>query len=214
MDSCFRCRMGVQKAIIRRRRSMAGFCTNGVYEYCRPVIYHDQVICAIFIGNILTKDPAQRLQLNKKVGPDLLKTMEQNATKEDCEEIADLLESYILFLFDHYGNKPLSFDPLIENIKSYIRENIALDPSLEELANAFHYSPKYLGRLFKARTRLSVKEYCNRYKIAYAKSLLIQGDLSIDAIAAQSGFNSINYFDRVFHKIEGCSPKNFRNNAK
>jgi YesN/AraC family two-component response regulator len=206
--------MGLQKAIIKRRRSMAGFCTNGVYEYCRPVIYHDQVICAIFIGNILTHDPAQRLRLQEKVGSDLLNTMEQNATKEDCEKIADLLESYIIFLFEHYGNKSQSFDPLIENIKNHIRENIALDPSLEELAMAFHYSPKYLGRLFKARTGLSIKNYCNHTKVVYAKSLLINSTLSIDTIAAQSGFNSINYFDRVFYQIEGCSPKKFRNSKK
>lgn len=214
MAACYRCRMGVQKAIIRKKRSMAGLCTSGVYEYCRPVVWGGKVICALFIGNILTQDARQREMLESKVGKELLVTMEQNFSKEDCKKIADLLESYILFLFERYGNEDRSFDPLIENIKSHIRENIALDLSLEELAAAFHYSPKYLGRLFKARTGQTVREYCNIAKIRYAESLLSQTNLSIEAIASMAGFESINYFDRIFRKTLGKTPTEYRNANK
>ena len=212
--SCYRCRMTVQQAITKRKTSMAGFCTNGVYEYCRPVVYEGRAICAIFIGNILTKDPHQREMLEEKVGSKLLKTMEQDITQEDCEKIANLIESYILFLFQRYGNEDQTFDPLIENIRNHIRENIAMDLSLEELAAAFHYSPKYLGRLFKARTGQTVRGYCNHMKLRYAQSLLNDTELSIEAVATQAGFGSINYFDRIFRKMTGVSPGEYRNSSK
>ena len=53
LASCYRCRNTVQKAVIQRRRSMAGVCTNGVYEYCRPVVYEDRVLTLAQLRDIL-----------------------------------------------------------------------------------------------------------------------------------------------------------------
>ena len=136
MAACYRCRMTVQRAVTQRRKPMAGFCTNGVYEYCRPVIHNDRVICVIFIGNILMDSEEQRKKLTARVDAELLETMEQQFTLADCEETADILESYIHFLFDRYGIENKTFDPLVENIKSYLRENQEI--TVEELAAAFN----------------------------------------------------------------------------
>ena len=133
---------------------------------------------------------------------------------EDCVKTADILESYIVFLFSHYGIENKTFDPLVENIKNYIRENLAYDFTMEELANTFNYTPKYIGRVFKLRTGQSIKEYCNRSKISQATLLLRGTDLSVEDIALQAGFNSVTYFDRVFHKIIGLSPLAYRSAVK
>ena len=212
--SCYRCRNIVQKAVIRHRRSMSGLCHNGVYEYCRPVLYDDQVICVIFVGNLLTADPIQRKRLESRIDPKLLETMEQALTPKDCEAVADILESYILFLFEHYGIENKTFDPLIENIKQYIRENLTYGISISEMAAAFNYTPKYLGRIFKIRTGQSISQYCNAARVAKAKRLLSNTDMSVETIARQTGFNSMTYFDRTFHRITGLSPHNYRSSAK
>lgn len=212
--SCYRCRNTVQKAVIQRRKPMAGLCTNGVYEYCRPVIYDGRVICVIFVGNILTGDPRQREKLSVLVGKEMLETMEQGFTQEDCVKTADILESYILFLFDRYGIEKKNYDPLVENIKSYVRENMAYDFSMEEMASVFNYTPKYLGRVFRLRTGQTIKDYCNRAKVAQAKFLLTETDIGIEKIGVQVGYNSVNYFDRIFRKITGLSPQAYRSSAK
>ena len=210
LDTCYRCRKTVQKAVIRSRKSMAGFCVNGVYEYSRPVIYENRVICVLFVGNILTDDPRQMEKLNAWANDELLQTMEKSFSLEDCIKTADILESYILFLFHHYGVEQKDFDPLVENIKAYIRENLTYDFTMEELAAAFNYSPKYVGRIFKSRTKQTIKEYCNRAKISQAMQLLTETDLNIEDIALQTGFNSATYFDRVFQKITGLAPQAYR----
>ncbi len=212
--ACYRCRNTVQKAVVRRGKPMAGFCTSGVYEYCRPVIYDGRTICVIFVGNVLTGDPAQRKKLLATIEPDLLDTMEQTRTPADCAQIADVLESYILFLFERYGMDDKTFDPLMENVKAYLRENLAYDLTMEEIATAFGYTPKYLGRLFKLRTGHTVKEYCNWLRVGQAKSLLTDTNMEIETIALQVGFNSVNYFDRVFHKSTGLSPQSYRSSRK
>ena len=212
MSACYRCRLTVQKAVIRHRRPMAGFCSSGVYEYCRPVIYDDRVICVIYVGNVLL--PAGRKRLEERIDPDLLATMETQFTPEDCVKTADILESYITFLFDRYGNESKPFDPLVENMKNYIRENLSYGFSMEELSRAFNYTPKYLGQVFKQRTGKTVKEYCNARKIEQAKRLLVETSMSIEAIAVQVGFNSTTYFDRIFHRTTGQSPQSYRVSAQ
>lgn len=214
LASCYRCRNTVQRYVIHRRRSIEGLCTNGVYEYCRPVIYDERVICVIFIGNILTQDKTQRQRLEERVGKELLDTMEHNCSSEDCVKIADVLESYIVFLFDRYGIENKTYDPLVENIKNYIRENLAYGFSMEELASAFYYTPKYLGHIFKSRTGKTIKEYCNFLKIEQAKLLLTDTRMSVENIAFQVGFNSMTYFDRAFYKIVGLSPQAYRASAR
>ena len=212
--ACYRCRNVVQRAVVQRRKPMAGLCVHGVYEYCKPVVYENRVICVIFVGNILPAESDDRERLERLVGRELLETMEQHCTVEDCAKIADVLESYIVFLFDTYGIENKTFDPLVENIKNYIRENLAYDFSIEELAADFNYTPKYLGHLFRSRTGQSIKEYCNLLKVNQAKRLLTESDLNIATIAVQVGFNSITYFDRVFHKETGLSPQRYRSSAQ
>lgn len=212
--SCYRCRRIVQKAVVRHRCSMAGFCSNGVYEYCRPVVYDDRVACVIFVGNILTDDQEQQKKLTERVDSSLLATMERSFSPEDCVRTADILESYIHFLFDRYGIKKDTYETLTENIKSYIRENLTYGFSVEELAAVFNYTPKYLGRMFKQRTGMSISRYCNVMKCENAKILLTESDLSIERIAAQSGFNSVTYFDRTFRKVTRVSPQDYRRSRK
>lgn len=212
MSACYRCRLTVQKAVIARRKPMSGFCSSGVYEYCRPVIYDGHVICVIYVGNILL--PNGRKRLEERVDATLLETMETDFTQEDCAKTADILESYITFLFDRYGNESKPFDPLIENMKNYIRENLSYGFSMEELSKAFNYTPKYLGQIFKERTGITVKEYCNTRKIEQAKRLLTETGMSVETIAVQVGFNSTTYFDRIFRKATGQSPQSYRASAK
>lgn len=214
LSSCYRCRNIVQKAVIKHRKAMGGVCINGVYEYCHPGIYGDRVICVIFIGNMLTADPRQRERLGTEIGKELLQTMEQDSNLEDCVKIANVLDSYIQFLFDRYGIENTTFDPLLENIKNYIRENLSYGFSMEELAGAFHYTPKYLGYLFKSRTGETIKNYCNHLKILQAKTLLEETDMSIEDVAIRVGFNSVTYFDRVFCKKVKLSPQAYRASAK
>ena len=210
--ACFRCRNTVLKLLLKRRKPCAGYCTKGIYEYCRPVIRNDMVVAVIWVGNILTDDPKQQERLSRYVKKSLLRTMQTNFTHEDCERIADLLESYIHYLLDRYGETTKeSFDVLIENIKSYIDENLLHDFSMADLSTVFNYNEKYLGRLFKQKTGNTIKEYCNIAKIKKARHLLQNSNLNIADIAGQVGYNNVTYFNRIFKRITGLSPQEYRN---
>ncbi len=210
LAACYRCRTRVQRYVVTKRISLGGFCTKGLYEYCRPVVYEDNVIAVIYVGNVYLGTKEQKEKLGKIMESDLLETMEHSFTPEDCKRTADIVESYIVFLFEKYGNEGMTYDPLMENIKNYIRENMAYGFSIADLASAFNYNEKYLGRLFKNREGLSIRDYCNSIRVKQAKRLLEDTDLSVAQIAAHVGFNNITYFDRVFRRIVWLAPRTYR----
>jgi len=209
--SCFRCRNTVLKWCIRHKRSIGGLCSKGVYEYCRPIVRNNDVPAVIFVGNILTDDKHQHYILQKQFGIALLDTMQPDVSQKTCVQIADVLESYILFLMEQYGDTPSQpADALIENIKGYITENLLYDFSLADLAAVFNYNEKYLGRLFKTKAGCTIREYGNTVKIEKAKRLLIDSHISIADIATRTGFNNVTYFNRVFKKCVQLSPQAYR----
>ena len=210
LADCYRCRRKVERFVVSRRVSLGGYCCRGVYEYCRPVIYEDNVIAIIFVGNVYLGTKPQIKKLESSIGLDFVETMECKFSVADCKSTADIIESYIVFLIDKYGNEGLFYDPLMENIKNYIRENMAYGFSIGEMAASFNYNEKYLGRLFKQREGLSIRDYCNVVRIKQAKRLLEDTNLSVSQIAAQVGFNNITYFDRVFREIVLLSPRTYR----
>ena len=214
-EACVRCRNTVLRMCSRYQHSFGGLCPKGVYEYVRPVVKNGTTVAVVFVGNILMDDAQQRQLLRKYVKSSLFRTMAQDFTQEDCVHIANLVESYILFLLERYGDSAQEkYDSLIENIKAYVAENLTHDISMEELAAAFNYNEKYLGRRFKLSTGHSVSEYCNIRRIALAKKLLLQDNSKISDVAGKCGFNNVNYFNRIFKKITGKSPQKYRQTEK
>lgn len=210
-SACFRCRNTVLKRCIQHKKSFGGFCIKGVYEYCRPVVRGAEVLSVIFIGNILTNNDEQLFKLRGHFDKSLLETMQLNFSEKDCVQTADLLESYILHLLNKYGDTSCQpTDTLIENIKNYIAENLLYDFPISDLSAVLNYNEKYLGRLFKSKTGYTIKEYCNTSKIEKAKALLKSTQLHISEVATKSGFNNVTYFNRVFRKLTGLSPRNYR----
>lgn len=210
-NECIRCRETVLMMVTRHKRSFGGLCPQGVYEYVRPVVRDGVILAVVFVGNIFNGSDEQRRRLRQHLRPSLLKTMEADFSRENCEKTADLVESHILYLLDKYGDTTKRpYDVLIENIKSYIDENLMYDFSIKNMAAIFNYNEKYLGRLFKAKTGMTVKEYCNDKKIRQAKSLLKRSEQHIADIASQVGYNNVTYFNRVFKKTVGVTPQEFR----
>lgn len=213
MKKCRKCRdMAIDKAI-RSKTAFAGNCINGVYEYTRPVVIDGEVIGIIFIGNILPENAEKiKSRLKKTDKAELIETTQSGFGFENCDCIGGVIESYILALIEKYPSKK-NYNAITENLKAYIEANIGYSIELKEIAKIFHYSEKYLGRLFKKEVGMSFNEYVNSRRINLAKKLLIGSDLSITDISANVGFNNVTYFNRVFKTAVGLPPGNYRKNS-
>lgn len=212
---CYRCRETVLRMATTRKKSFGGLCINGVYEYCRPLLRDERVVGVILIGNIYDGSPEQLRRLEQHDLLNMTDTMQHGFTRQDCERTADILESYISYLLDTYGERtPKTFDTLVEDIRSYIEENAHTDFSIGTLAKHFNYNEKYLGRLFKSRTGYTIHEYCNQLRLSKAKKLLRSTNLSISRIATLTGYNNATYFIRVFKQHTLMSPLQYRQKKK
>ncbi|HKQ52550.1 MAG TPA: helix-turn-helix domain-containing protein [Pyrinomonadaceae bacterium] len=81
---------------------------------------------------------------------------------------------------------------------------------LGELARAAHMSERSLTRAFRRATGISVGEYVAKLRLELAKSLMADPQLSLEAVAARSGFDSARQLRRTCKKVLGVPPSSFR----
>ncbi|MCD8327141.1 MAG: AraC family transcriptional regulator [Lachnospiraceae bacterium] len=95
-------------------------------------------------------------------------------------------------------------------IKDYIDVHFQEKLSLEGLAGLFFINKHYLARRFKEQCGTSVASYIQQVRITHAKSLLRFSEQTIEKIGEQCGIPDPNYFARVFRKVEGIPPGEYR----
>lgn len=216
-ERCLRCRNAAIKKAMTQKIPFDGLCSNGIYEYTHPVTEGETLICIIYVGNVLDGAGGEK-KLKHRLGKHahLIDTMERDYQKEKCASLAKVIESYIRMLLTLYptARTQKSFDPLVENVKGYIGANLEYDVSLAELSHIFHYNEKYLGRLFKKVTGLTVREYANEERLVRAERLLANTNDTVLSIATRTGFNNVTYFNRLFKKHHQKSPLEFRRDVR
>ena len=111
----------------------------------------------------------------------------------------------------HHGNSsnvPKKMD--ISSVKSFLDEHYKEMLSLESVASHFFIDKHYLARLFKEQYGVTLVTYLQQVRITHAKRMLRFTDKSIEEIGLECGIGELNYFSRVFKKLEGVSPSEFR----
>lgn len=138
-----------------------------------------------------------------------------NLTEEDslynAIEINQLLTDLISALIKM--NHDDEYQQIPENIKKiqlYIRRHYAEPLTLDALSEHIHLSKYHISHEFKRCCGLSIVEYINGIRINEAKLLLAETSLSVSEIAMSVGFESLNYFYRVFRKQEAITPLQYR----
>lgn len=98
----------------------------------------------------------------------------------------------------------------ILKVKEYIDAHYRDEIHLEDLASLVGMTPSSFSRFFKLRTGKAVSDYIIEVRLGFASRILADTTHSIAEISYDCGFNNISYFNRVFKKRKGCSPKEFR----
>jgi len=99
---------------------------------------------------------------------------------------------------------------LTKRAKEYIKANYSKAITLEDVAREINVSPQYLSKLFKEETGENFIDYLTGIRIRIAKSLLEGVDASIKEICYSIGYSDPNYFSRIFKKIVGLTPTEYK----
>ena len=98
-------------------------------------------------------------------------------------------------------------------ISSYIHTHYDENISLDALSEQFFISSSYLSREFKHVTGFNLSNYIQLTRIKNAQYQLISSNKKISQIAEECGFSSFSQFNRIFNKISGASPREYRQSA-
>lgn len=107
-----------------------------------------------------------------------------------------------------------NYNYLIRKAIEFIRINLDQDLSLEIISNAIHSSTYELSRKFKIETGQTITDYINKQRINEAVHFMENPNLLVTDIAQMVGFNDVNYFTKVFKKIKGMTPSQYRKGKK
>lgn len=141
--------------------------------------------------------------------------------EHELEPYELLVKSSLLSVWNlmyHHGrknpgnkNEETGVSERLAPVVKYMKENYAYEITLTELAQLIPMSEGQFCRVFKQYMKMSPMQYLMRYRILQSCHLLQETDKKIGEIANLAGFNNISYFNKVFLKTIGCTPKEYRN---
>lgn len=137
-----------------------------------------------------SSDYIRDMRINEKLGTLLTLLMEQSWHPESMTVSRKRLE--------------------LAAVKEYLDEHFTEKIVLEELAEKFFINKFYLSKIFKETYGTTINNYLISKRITRAKQLLRFTDMTVDEIGVAVGMADANYFSRMFRKVEGSSPREYR----
>lgn len=131
---------------------------------------------------------------------------------EEVTEAFTWLDEWRRELFD-WACEQESLDKMpicILKVIDYIRNNINLSLHTEMVGGLVGMSRSYFSVNFKKLTGRTYHDFVQKERMKCAKRLLKNTDKEIGAIAAEVGYEDVNYFNRIFAEEERCTPSGFR----
>lgn len=104
---------------------------------------------------------------------------------------------------------PVRIKSSMDRVIRHIIANYSRNMLLRELAQISGHSVGLFGHLFKSYTGTSPVQYLINYRLSKALELMTSSDRKLEDIASETGFASVYYFSRLFHKRYHQSPRRY-----
>lgn len=203
-------------------------CAYGLSETAVPVKLGTQTIGFLQTGQVMRRRPTEAsfrkvVKMAGELGVNLDHFGARKAylatpvvTRKWLEAVTGLLSIFA----DHLSLKSNQIavqtanhePPVIAKAKQFIQKHHREDLSLGRVATFLHTSNFHLCKLFSRTTGTTFTEFVSRTRIERARNLLLNPNLRVSEIAFEVGFQSLTHFNRVFRKLVGESPTEYRGN--
>lgn len=201
-------------------------CPSGLTETAVPIRLGEQLVGFLQTGQMFNRKPseAQFERVARQVAEWGLEVGQADLRKayfktpvvppKDHEALVNMLEifsQHLALVSNRMVVQQTAPDPpMIARAKAFIEEHQSENLSLKQVARAVNTSTFYFCKVFKKATGINFTDYVSRIRIEKAKSLALNPNLRISEIAFEVGFQSLTHFNRVFKKITGMSPSEYR----
>ena len=135
-------------------------------------------------------------------------TIEKIRQSHTVYQLKELLENVLQMAKRQPVEK--QFSEMTQKVIDIVQNHYRQDLTLKLVADQLHLNAVYLGQVFKKEMHNSFSQYLNQIRIKRAQQLLLHSNLNINEIADEIGYNNTNYFSKMFKKLNGITPKEFR----
>jgi two-component system response regulator YesN len=134
-------------------------------------------------------------------------------TLRAIEQLDNVFQISIYFraLVDNLEDSEPKHSKKIEGLLKFIHDNYQRDITLTEIADQLGVSLIYSSQLFKKEVGVSFIAYVTHYRIEKAKELIESGQYKIYEVSSMVGYQTVQYFSKIFKKITGKNPSDFSN---
>jgi AraC-like DNA-binding protein/ligand-binding sensor protein len=222
--ACLQTQQKLSETATHEPRTVA--CPAGLCDTAVPVRMGDQLIGFLTTGQVFRKKPTEA-QFNRTA-----KLLAGWGVEADMTELRDAYcgtrvlpprqhESVVRLLTifaEHLSmvsnqivvQEQSAEPPVIARAKQFIAEHQTEELSLDQVAKSVFTSKFYFCKMFKKATGINFTDYLSRVRTERAKNLLLNPNLRVSEIAYEVGFQSLTHFNRVFKRILGRSPSDYR----
>jgi len=152
-------------------------------------------------------DQDEQLRINETGGSPLWEKINRFQSIDDLVAFAlHALDIYLAWIARQKGTTRIVREAIRFIEHSYSDENL----SLQSLCDHIHITPNYMCSLFKENMGQTINGFITEYRIEQAKKLLSDPKLSVLQIAGLVGYSNSNYFAKVFRKVMGMKPSEYR----
>lgn len=200
---------------------LAGICETGIPIRAGAELIGFLVVGPLVVGSHSEKQLNTTLALMARCGlsparRDLARAYNANPAMADDEHAA-VVQMLITFA-EHLSlladrallqEQPAEPAPVLR-ARKYIEQNVSTSLRLDEVARSAGLSTTYFSRMFKRTTQIGFSEYVSRVRIEQAKELLLNPNMQVQEVAFAVGFGSVHHFNRIFKKLTGVPPGEYR----
>ncbi len=225
--ACAAC-LQVQERLCQKAKLTADSitCPVGLCDTAVPVRMNDRLVGFLQVGQVFRKKPTKAqfhkvVQLCEKWGLEVTRESLREAyfagkvvsqkEHESAVKLLSIFAQHLSMLSNQvFIQQENSEPPVITKARAYIAEHQTEEIKLGQVAKAVNMSSFYFCKMFKRFAGINFTDYVTRVRIEKSKNLLLNPNLRISEIAFEVGFQSLTHFNRVFKKILGLSPTEYR----
>lgn len=156
-----------------------------------------------------------RINYRNNIFEEIFNTLYSGYSRESLRYVSSLLHYYLAsmrYINTYRGSgRATAEGDVAEAVIHYMRENLEKRLTLTAIAAYAGYSPGHFSTLFRQQTGRSPMEYFNEMKMNEACRILRETDMRVNQICHKVGIDDCYYFSRLFSRIMGISPREYRN---
>lgn len=201
-------------------------CFAGLNDTVVPIRVGDSVVAYLQTGQVIFRAPTEQMfeatvrqleqwgLLGDVAELKLAYFQTRVISRPNYEAAVRLLGSFsahIALLSNELAVSEAAAEPIaVSKARAFIAEHLDEELSLTAVAQAASMSAFYFCKVFKATTGVTFTDYVARARIEKTKQMLLNPNVRVSEAAFAAGFQSLSQFNRVFRRIVGEAPTDYR----